>query len=239
MNLLQTKEDLAYAYRFCSRLKMDDLTYTHISARHSNADNYFIYPFGFLYEEVTPNTLLNVDFKGNILEGSEFQYNRTGYTIHGNIYASRADINAVFHYHTPASVAVSAMKNGLMPISQWALHFYDQVAYLPYDSLALDYELQGRVLLEALGDKKVMLMENHGALTCGKTIQEAFFYAYHLEKACQTQCLALQSGQEIILPSEKICKKANRDLLNFEKDLGRRDWEALRRTEPSFEEVLA
>lgn len=229
------KEDLAYAYRFFARLGMDDLTYTHISARSGSSDSYFIYPFGLLYEEVTPKKLLNVDFEGNILEGSEFQYNRTGYIIHGNIYVSRPDIKAIFHYHTPASVAVSAMKSGLMPISQWALHFYNQVAYLPYDSLALDYVLQGNGLLEALGDKKVMLMENHGALTCGATIQEAFFYAYHLEKACQTQCLALQSGQELILPSEEICKRANRDLLGFEKDLGRRDWEALRRTEPAFE----
>ena len=195
MNETKLREDLAYAYKFCARLKLDDLTYTHISARQADSENYFIYPFGLLYEEVTPESLLNVYLNGGVISGKESQYNKTGYVIHGNIYKHRSDINAIFHYHTPASVAVSAMKNGLMPISQWALHFYNQVAYMPYDSLALDFEQQGMDFVKALGNKKIMFLENHGVITCGETIQEAFFYAYHLERHAKRNVLLCSRGR--------------------------------------------
>ena len=112
-----------------------------------------------------------------------------------------------------------------MPISQWALHLYEGVAYHAYDSLALN-ENQGDRLIRDLGNKFAMLMRNHGALTCGRTIHEALFYAYHLEKACQAQCLALASGAKLVLPPKEVCEKSVHDLLTFEKDLGKRDWDA-------------
>jgi ribulose-5-phosphate 4-epimerase/fuculose-1-phosphate aldolase len=167
-----------------------------------------------------------VSFDGEIIEGEEFQYNKTGYVIHGNIYKERADLEAIFHLHTVASVAVSCMKNGLMPLSQWALHFYDQINYHEYNSLALDNNSHGVNLVDDLADKKIMLLRNHGMITCGTTIHEAMFYCYHLELACKTQIAALSSGVELIIPDKKICQQANYDLLNFEKDLGLRDWQA-------------
>ena len=223
------KQNLATAYQILAYLKMDDLTYTHLSARPSGADYFYIYPFGMLFAEVTQYNLLKVSLSGEVLDGVEGQYNKTGYVIHGSIYTARSDVNAIFHLHTPPTVAVSAMKDGLLPLSQWALHFYDGVAYHDYNSLALDYDDHGSMLSQDLGRKFVMLMRNHGSLACGKTIQEAMFYAYHLEKACHTQCLALQSNQTLVYPSKQLCAKANQDLLGFEKDLGARDFEAWKR----------
>lgn len=218
-----TKENLASAYQILAILGLDDHTYTHLSARPPEADYYYIYPFGLRFEEVNSSNLLKISLDGKVLEGSEHSYNKTGYVTHGNIYRARGDINAIFHLHTHATIAVSSMCNGLLPISQWALHFYERVSYHEYDSLVLD-DNQSYKMLNDLGRNYVMLMRNHGILTCGKTIHEAMFYTYHLEQACKTQCLALSSNQELVFPSSEVCKKSVQDLLNFEKDLGKRDW---------------
>lgn len=222
---IKIKNDLVLAYRILAHLKLDDHTYTHLSARSIANEGFYIYPFGQKFQEVTADNLMLVSFDGEILEGKEFQYNRTGYIIHGAIYKQRADLNAVFHLHTPHTVAVSAMKDGLLPISQWALHFYNKISYMDYDSLALQSQ-QGQGIASVLGGNNVMLLRNHGSLTCGKTLWEALFYTYHLELACQTQCLALSANTELVMPKAETCSKAVGDLLSFEKDLGRRDWEA-------------
>lgn len=216
------KGDLAYAYQILSYMKLDDHTYTHLSARSERG--FYIYPFGLLFSEVTAENLLEVTLNGEILIGSEYQYNKTGYIIHGEIYKKRPDINAIFHIHTPEIVAVSANKNGMMPVSQWALHFYDRIAYHNYDSLALNTD-QGEKLSNDLKGYFVMLMRNHGSITCGRTIQEALFYTYHLQQACKTQCM-IQCAHDIIMPSAEIAKKAALDLLSFEENLGQRDWQA-------------
>jgi len=224
------KENLATAYKILSYLKMDDLTYTHISTRSSKGDSFYIYPFGMLFSEVESSCLLEVDFSGKILEGEEYQYNKTGYIIHSIIYKNRPDINAIFHLHTIPSVAVSCMKGGLLPISQFALHFYGQVRYHNYNSLVLT-EDSGKQIVNDLEGKYIMFLQNHGTLTCGKTIYEAMYYTNHLEKACRVQIAALSAGKEnLIFPSSEICKKSNSDLLSFEEDLGMRDWLALKRT---------
>jgi ribulose-5-phosphate 4-epimerase/fuculose-1-phosphate aldolase len=215
--------DLAAAYHIIAHLGLDDHTYTHLSSRSKDGDSFYIYPFGLLFSEVTPNKLLKVSLEGQILGGVEYQYNKTGYVIHGSIYKARSDINTIFHLHTPAITAVSAMQNGLMPISQWALHFYDKISYHRYNSLALDFD-NHKDLVRDLGQNFTMLLQNHGSLTCGRTIQEAMFYTYHLEQACKTQCLALNSGESLVLPPDNLCKKAVSDLLGFEQDLGKRDW---------------
>ncbi|ADE30022.1 class II aldolase/adducin family protein [Rickettsia prowazekii] len=224
---MDIKYNLAAAYKIMAYLSLDDHTYTHLSARSKNADFYYIYPFGLRFEEVTTENLLKVSLDGKILEGEEYQYNKTGYFIHGNIYKARPDVLAIFHYHTPASTAVSALKCGLLPISQWALHFYDRISYHDYNSLVLDADKQSTKFVNDLKQNYVMLLRNHGAITCGKTIHEAMFYTYHLEQACKTQCLLNSTiQQELIIPSVEICKKTVKDLLSFEEDLGKRDWEA-------------
>ena len=220
------KEDLAYAYRILANLGMDDHTYTHLSARPKDASYYYIYPFGYRFDEVTSSCLLKVSLNGEILEGKERQYNKTGYVIHGSIYRNRAELNAIFHLHTIASLAVSAMKSGLLPISQWALHFYERVSYHDYNALALDDSKHGDPMIKDLADNKVMFFRNHGFAACGANIQEALFYCYHLELACKTQVAALSCNSELIIPSHEICHQACKDMLSFEKNLGERDWEA-------------
>ena len=223
------KENLAIAYKILAHLKMDDLTYTHLSIRSSQGNSFYIYPFGMLFSEVESSSLLEVDFTGKVLDGQEYQYNKTGYVIHSIIYKNRPDINAIFHLHTIPGVAVSSMKNGLLPISQFALHFYEQVRYHDYNSLTLT-ENSGEQIVKDLENKYIMFLRNHGTLTCGKTIHEAMYYTNHLEKACRVQIASLSAGIEnLVFPSEDICKQSNYDLLNFEKDLGMRDWLALKR----------
>lgn len=220
---------LAAAYHLLAEQKMDDLTYTHLSARLPGAQSYFIYPFGLLFEEVTASSLLKVSLEGEILEGKEDQYNQTGYVIHGSIYKNRPEINAVFHLHTVAGIAVSAMECGLLPLSQFAFHFYNQIAYHSYDSLALDCRRQGENLAYDLGQKKAMFLCNHGTLTCGETIHEAYLYMHFLEQACRVQCATLAANQKVIFPSHNICEKAAHDVRHFEKNFGLRDWNALLR----------
>lgn len=220
------KTQLAYAYRILANLGLDDHTYAHLSIRAQDPNFFHIYPFGQRFEEARSTSLLTVSLTGDIVEGHEQYLNQTGYVIHGSIYQARPDIQAVFHVHSPSMVAVSTLEEGLLPLSQWALHFYGQLAYHDYDSLALDQAKQGQQLIKDLGGKYTMLLRHHGSIACGRTIQEAMFYTYHLEKACQTQCLTLSMNQKAIQLAPEICQRAVKDLLNFETDLGARDWAA-------------
>ena len=222
------RQNLADAYHIIAMWGLDDSTYAHISLR-TDENHFLILPFGLLFEEVTPSSLLLVNLNGNVIQGVEKQYNQTGYAIHGSIYKARPELNAIFHLHTHASIAVSASPRGLLPISQWALHFYDQISYEDYDSLVLDPSTQGMNLASQLGKNRVMLQKNHGVLTCGQTIHEALFYVHHLEQACRVQAFAPEPKDGWILPSHETCLKARKDLLSFEKDLGKRDWEAYKR----------
>lgn len=226
----EVRQNLAFAYRILAKLTMDDHTYTHLSARPACADFFYIYPFGLRFEEVTAENLLTVSISGEVIHGQEYQYNKTGYVIHGAIYQARPDIKAIFHLHTESTVAISAMKEGLLPISQWALHFYDKVSYHDYNSLILEPESQGTDLIKDLGQNYVMLLRNHGFITAGRTIQEAMFYCYHLERAARAQVMALSCNRELVIPPAETCQKSVRDLLSFEEDLGARDWQAWIRT---------
>jgi ribulose-5-phosphate 4-epimerase/fuculose-1-phosphate aldolase len=225
---------LASAYQMVHLMGYDDLTYTHLSARSAQGDAFFILPFGLLFSEVKANTLLKVSLDGKVLEGEEYQYNQTGYIIHGEIYKKRADLKSIFHLHTHETLAVSAYPEGLLPISQHALHFYERVAYHGYNSLSLAPE-QGEDLVKDLADKKVMLLQNHGLLVAGETIHEAYFYLHHLQQACKIQCLTLAMTDMPVMPSHEVCQQSVKDLLNFEKDLGRRDFEALLRIIPKVD----
>jgi ribulose-5-phosphate 4-epimerase/fuculose-1-phosphate aldolase len=228
-NVDQLRQELSLAYRMLAAMGMDDLTYTHLSARIPEKAAFLIQPFGMLFEEVTPEALIEVSFDGEVVYDAHQAFNHTGYVIHGSIYKARPDINASFHLHTIDGVAVSAMEDGLLPISQFALHFYNRISYHNYGSLALQFHGQGSQVAADLGQNKAMLLRNHGTLTCGETLQEAFLYASFLEKACQVQVKALASGRPLVVPSPEICEKAARDLREFEPDFGCRDWAALKR----------
>lgn len=225
MAMNKTTYHLAAAYQMISHLGWDDATYTHLSARPKNADYFYIIPFGFLFSEAHPDLFLKVDFDGKILNHPHENYNLTGFTIHSPIYQARPDVNAIFHLHTPESIAVSSSTDGLLPISQHALHFYEQISYHAYDSLTLHKDKQGRQLVKDLKNNNVMLMRHHGALTCGTTIAEAFYFMHHLQKACEAQCKG--SGFTWRTLTHENCIRSRNDLLSFEKNLGERDFKAI------------
>jgi ribulose-5-phosphate 4-epimerase/fuculose-1-phosphate aldolase len=225
----QLRQELALAYRIFAHLGWDDLTYTHLSARIPGTSSFLIQPFGLLFEEVTPESLIELSFEGEVLDQQHHSYNHTGYVIHGSIYKARPDLNAIFHLHTVDGVAVSVMKDGLLPISQFALHFHNRMAYHEYGSLALSFHGQGDKVAADLGLHKAMMLRNHGTLTAGATIAEAYLYAHFLEKACRVQVKCMSSGQTLVLPSPDICEKASRELRDFEPDFGARDWQAWQR----------
>ncbi|MDP3372239.1 MAG: class II aldolase/adducin family protein [Candidatus Paracaedibacteraceae bacterium] len=223
MNSLRLK--LASAFHLCALKGWDNWTYTHISARLPDQTSFLINRLNILYKDVTPESLVEVD----MAQAPEMYFdtvNPTGVHIHKSIYEKRPDINAIFHLHTPHGVAVSAMECGLLPLSQFALHFYDRISTHKYDSLVLDEKSQAEQLAHDLGNNFTMLLENHGTLTSGKTLEEAFFYTHHLEEACRVQCLTLACNTPYIKLSHETCKKASADLLSFEKNLGMRDWNA-------------
>ncbi len=222
------KADLALAYHILSYLRIDDHTYTHLSARPKGSNYFYILPFGFMFEEVTPDNLLKVSLDGKVMEGEELEYNITGYLTHSSIYRKRPDIGSIFHLHTHATIAVSSITEGLMPINQWALHLYNGISYADYDSLVLGPN-SGMQIAQSLKDNFVMLLRNHGSITCGRDIQEAMFYTYHLEQACIAQIQTLSMGKELVMPDKATCAKAVKDILSFEPNLGHRDWKAWKR----------
>lgn len=230
MNHDLVKNELAAAYQIIAKLGWDDLIYTHISARVAGENTFYLCKFGDSFAEVTSENLMHVNFDGKIVNSDECNINQTGFVIHQAIYAARPDINAIFHLHTDAGIAVSIMQCGLLPLSQFSYPFYNRLSYYEYDSLALKTEQQGQNLANALGKtNKNMLLRNHGSLTCGSTIQEAFFYTRFLENACRVQCKVMSTNQELIVPRHEICEQAAKDMLEFEKDLGRKEWEAAKR----------
>src|SRR5438105_10673697 len=170
----QARTDLAAAYRLVALYGWDDLIFTHISARVPGSDHHFLLnPYGMMFEEVTASSLVKIDLAGNKVTASPYFINPAGFTIHSAVHAAREDALCVMHLHTDYGIAVSAQKKGLMPISQQAMFAFASLAYHDYEGLALDEEEQPRLVAD-LGDKKFMILRNHGLLTLGRTAAEAF-----------------------------------------------------------------
>lgn len=190
--------DLAALYRLVALYGWDDLVFTHISARVPGPDHHFlINPYGQFFEEITASSLVKVDLDGNIVEPTDYAVNPAGFTIHSAIHAAREDAKFVLHVHTDQGVAVSAQKEGLLPISQHALIVLPHLAYHEYEGIALDLGERER-LVKDLGDKRLMLLWNHGTLAIGETAGECWVGLFHLERACRMQTLALAGGREHI-----------------------------------------
>ena len=191
--------DLAACYRLFIRYGWTDLIFTHLTARvPGTTDQYLINPYGKLFEEITASNLLKVDFEGNVISG-EHPYNHAGHSIHTAILKVRPEINAVLHSHTRAGMAISAMKCGLLPLTQQANEMRDEITYHEYD-VASSNEEECRLLGVDIADRHAMIMHNHGLLTCGRTVAEAFYYLYTLENACKVQVDVMASGAEMIVP---------------------------------------
>jgi ribulose-5-phosphate 4-epimerase/fuculose-1-phosphate aldolase len=193
----QARVDLAAAYRLVALYGWDDLIFTHISARVPGAEHHFLLnPYGMMFDEVTASSLVKVDLKGNKMTDSPYFINPAGFTIHSAVHAAREDALCVMHLHTDYGIAVSAQKDGLLPISQQAMFALSSLAYHDYEGLALDEEEKPRLVAD-LGDKNFMILRNHGLLTLGRTAAEAFLDMFLLERACRIQILAQSGGREL------------------------------------------
>jgi ribulose-5-phosphate 4-epimerase/fuculose-1-phosphate aldolase len=187
--------DLAAAYRLVAHHGWDDLIFTHLSARIPGPEHHFLLnPYNLMFEEVTASSLVKVDMNGLPVEPSPFITNPAGFTIHSAIHMAREDAHAVIHLHTPHGQAVSAHSEGLLPLTQTAMLIRDEVAYHDYEGVAVDLDERARIIAD-LGSKGAMLLRNHGTLTVGETVGEAFVKMYFLERACQAQILALSAGE--------------------------------------------
>ncbi len=199
----QARVELAALHRLYVKFGWTDLIYTHISARvPGEPQQYLMKRDGLLFQEVTASNLLRVDFDGNVLSGDE-PNNQAGHLIHTAILKARPDINVAAHTHSRAGAAVSAMRCGLLPLSQHSNILLPTVAYHEYQDVTNE-EGECEALARDLADKFIMVMHNHGLLACGRTTAEAFYYLYFVEMACKIQVDVLASGQETVVPSEQI-----------------------------------
>ena len=235
----QTRCDLATAYNLASLFQWTDLIYTHISARIPGQENRFlINPFGLHFHEVTPENLVKINLEGEFLSKSDYGINPAGLVIHSAIHSARPDVGAIVHLHTINGMAVSALQDGLLPISQAACHFYGKIAYHDYEGIAVHKDEKQR-LIKDLGSKNVMILRNHGFLTAGSNVAEAFTKMYTLEKAAQVQITSLSMGLPIVIPSEAICEKVVEDTGKRGIKNAEIEWQALKRLIPSKQESIA
>jgi ribulose-5-phosphate 4-epimerase/fuculose-1-phosphate aldolase len=188
---------------------MTDLIFTHISVRIPGPEHHFlINPYGLMFEEITASNLVKIDLDGNAVEPSSYLVNPAGFVIHSAIHGAREDAQCVLHTHTKSGCAVAALQCGLLPVNQISMEFYGRVAYHDYEGVALDLSEQERLVAD-LGDKSVLMLRNHGLLTVGETVSQAFLRMYYLEKACEIQLAAMAAG-EVVLPSHEVCAHTER-----------------------------
>lgn len=195
----QARVDLAALYRLAALHGWDDLIYTHISARIPGPEHHFlINPYGMLFEEITASSLVKIDLEGNVLQETPYFINPAGFTIHSAVHAAREDAKFVMHLHSDQGVAVSAQKEGLLPLTQHALIVLPRLAYHDYEGIALNLDERERLVAD-IGDKTLMLLRNHGTLAVGDTAANCWVGMFYLERACKQQVMALSAGRENVL----------------------------------------
>jgi ribulose-5-phosphate 4-epimerase/fuculose-1-phosphate aldolase len=193
-----TRVDLAACYRLVASFGWEDLILTHISARvPGTEDQFLINPYGVYFDEITASSLVKIDLEGRKVDDSPFPVNAAGFVIHSAIHAARHDARCVLHTHTINGVAVSAQRDGLLPISQHASFVVASLGYHDYEGVALHDDEKPRLVAD-LGDKTSLILRNHGLLTVGPTVAEAFVAMYYLETACAIQVRAQAGGGELI-----------------------------------------
>lgn len=200
----QVRVDLAACYRIIAMYGWDDLVFTHISARVPGGEEHFlINPYGLLFEEVTASSLVKVDLDGEKVLDSPHPVNPAGFVIHSAVHAAREDAGCVLHTHTKAGIAVSAQADGLLPISQTSLFPYVTLGYHNYEGVALNDGEKPRLVAD-LGMNNALILRNHGLLTTGPTVADAFLFMYVLETACQIQIMAQSGGSDLVQVPEPV-----------------------------------
>lgn len=204
----QMRVDLAACYRLIAHYDMDDLFATHISARIPGIEELFLLnPYGVLYTQITASNLVKVDLDGNIVGDTPYAINPAGFVIHSAIHAARPDAKCVIHTHTVAGMAVASLEEGLLPLTQKSMRFYNRIGYHDYEGVADDLDERGR-LVRDLGKYNALVLRNHGLLTCGPTVASAFLTMRNLEKSCKTQIAAMSTGGTLIKLSPNLMEHA-------------------------------
>lgn len=200
----RTRVDLAAAYRLVALFGWDDLVFTHITARVPGTEGQFlINPYGLMFEEITASSLVRIDLAGKKLDDTPFEINPAGFTIHSAIHAVRHDAHCVLHTHTLNGIAVSAQKHGVLPLSQQSIFVLGSLGYHDYEGVALRDDEKPR-LVRDLGDRTYLMLRNHGLLTVGQTVADAFLAMYLFETVCNIQVRALAGGSELIMVDPAI-----------------------------------
>ncbi len=206
MTECELRVQLAAAYRMIDHMGWSELIWTHSTARVPGAEHHFlINQYGLRFDEVTASNLVKVDVDGNVLGDQSREINPAGFVIHSAIHMARPDVRCVIHTHTVAGMAVAAQEEGLLPVGMYALGYYERVAYHDFEGPSLELDERKR-MAENLGDKNVLILRSHGLLTCGATVAQAFVRMYRLERACQVQIAAQNSGKPLIVPPRKVCE---------------------------------
>ena len=204
----QTRVDLAAAYRLVAAFKWDDLVFTHLSARVPGQEGQFlINPYGLLFDEISASSLVRIDIHGNKLDDSAFDVNPAGFTIHSAIHSARHDAQCVMHTHTLNGIAVSAQKGGVLPLSQQSIFVLSSLGYHAYEGVALRDDERPRLVAD-LGSCNFLMLRNHGLLTVGGTIADAFLAMYLFETVCTIQVRAMAGGSALIHVDPRIIDSA-------------------------------
>ncbi len=238
---LETRINLAACYRLMPLFGMSDLIYNHITARIPGTDDeLLINPYGYMYEEITASSLIKINLKGEVLDnphGDSLGINEAGYVIHSAVHGARHDVGCVIHTHSRCGMAVSAMKCGLLPITQTSMRFKN-IAYHDYESVAINMDEQKRLVAD-LGEQDAMILRSHGLLVASPSIAEAFNAIYWLEMACRAQVDAMASGAELIIPPQEVVDLTHKLYQpNVRRPFGLMEWPAmlryLDRRDPSY-----
>ena len=222
--------ELAAAYRLVDFFGWCELIYGHLTAHIPGPKPHFlINPYGLNYDEVTATNLIKIDINGKMVEASPYAVNEAGFVIHSAVHMmSKENNRVVMHTHSRSGMAIAALEEGLLPISMGATAFFEDIAYHDYEGPSLYLEERER-LQESLGDKKVLILRNHGLLTVGRTVAEAFIRLYRLESACQVQLDAGAAGSLRVL-NQDLARKSGKDVKRFmeqEDNFGQLEFDAL------------
>jgi len=201
--------DLAAAYRLVAAFKWDDLVFTHISARvPGSVDSFLINPYGLMFDEITASSMIKIDAQGNKLHDSAFPVNPAGFTIHSAIHSARHDAQCVMHTHTLNGIAVSAQKGGVLPLSQQSIFVLSSLSYHDYEGVALRDDERPRLVADLGPDNNYLMLRNHGLLTLGRSVADAFLAMYFFEAVCTIQVRAMAGGGELIPVDPRIISTA-------------------------------
>ncbi|GBQ86417.1 class II aldolase/adducin family protein [Asaia krungthepensis] len=226
----ELREELAAAYRLYAQFGLTDMVYTHLSVRlPGEGHRFLVNPYGLLFEEITASSLVVVDSEGHPQQETSWPVNPAGFVIHSAVHRAHPEADCVMHSHTLAGMAIAAQEDGILPLNQINMEFYGRIGFHPYEGIAADDNLSERErLVRDLGDHMGLILQNHGLLTIGSTVAQAFYRMYYLEQACRVQLAAQSTGAKLHCPSEAEVLRA-RQQFETDPDQGQMIWKALRR----------